>query len=106
MRELHYSMYIRWSEEDQCYIAWLPEFGDHCKTHGETYEEAARNGRDILEMMLDGEEHPPTPYVYGGGHTITPPANEAEPLDRDWYDKAMAELDRRVNQASAERAAG
>ena len=36
---------IQWSEEDQAYVVTLPEWGDFAKTHGETYEEAAKNAR-------------------------------------------------------------
>ncbi|CAJ2376414.1 MAG: type II toxin-antitoxin system HicB family antitoxin [Gammaproteobacteria bacterium] len=61
----HYSMKIQWSEEDACYIASLPEFGPYVKTHGATYEEAARNGREVLEMMLsDEDESLPQPEIY------------------------------------------
>ena len=51
--ELHYSMTIYWSDEDGAYIAHLPAFGSGAKTHGATYEEAAKNGREVLEMLID-----------------------------------------------------
>ncbi|MEL7244983.1 MAG: type II toxin-antitoxin system HicB family antitoxin, partial [Cyanobacteria bacterium J06573_2] len=35
-----YTVVIRWSSEDSCYIVSLPEWGDFCHTHGDTYEEA------------------------------------------------------------------
>ena len=66
---LKYSMLIRWSEEDQKYIVTLPEFGN-AKTHGETYEEAAREGSDLIESFLmwkaqDGEPLPkPNLFVF------------------------------------------
>ena len=47
-----YSMQIQWSEEDQVYIVTLPEFGG-CKTHGATYEKAAKNGQEALESLID-----------------------------------------------------
>ena len=46
-----YSMVIQWSDEDEAYIVTLPEFGA-CKTHGSTYEEAARQGQDALESLI------------------------------------------------------
>lgn len=49
----HYSMIIQWSDEDQVFIVSLPEFGPFCKTHGETYEEAVRMGRECLESLID-----------------------------------------------------
>ncbi len=38
----NYSIMIQWSEEDQCFVVFLPEFEDVMQpvTHGETYEEA------------------------------------------------------------------
>lgn len=96
MNRLKYSMYIRWSDEDECYIAWLPEFGDFVSTHGETYEEAAKNGREVIEMILAnidaGEWHGsvPQPFKYGEGQTITPPKHEGMPLERE--KQAQAQL--------------
>ena len=48
----HYSMLIQWSDEDHAYIVSLPEFYD-CKTHGETYEEAAKHGREVIELIIE-----------------------------------------------------
>ena len=67
--DLPYSMVIRWSDEDRLYIVHLREFGEGAKTHGATYEEAAKNGREVLEMlvetfMADGRALPkPDKYV-------------------------------------------
>ena len=57
-----YSMVIQWSDQDQSFLVSLPEFGD-CKTHGNTYEEAAKHGQEVLEILIesaqqDGEELP------------------------------------------------
>ncbi len=59
MRQPRYTVIIQWSDEDQLYVVSLPEWGIGCKTHGATYEEAAKNAREVLEMLLDGEKHPP-----------------------------------------------
>jgi predicted RNase H-like HicB family nuclease len=48
----HYSMLIQWSEEDQVYVVTLPEF-DGNKTHGDSYEEAARHGHEVLELLIE-----------------------------------------------------
>ena len=48
-----YSMVIEWSEEDQTFIVSLPEFGPYAKTHGPTYEEAVRMGREALESLIE-----------------------------------------------------
>ena len=46
-----YSMLIRWSDEDQCYIVTLPEFDD-ATTHGKTYQSAARSGADLIDSFV------------------------------------------------------
>jgi predicted RNase H-like HicB family nuclease len=48
-----YSMLIQWSDEDQVFIASLPEFGSGAKTHGATYEEAAKNGQEVLDLLVE-----------------------------------------------------
>jgi predicted RNase H-like HicB family nuclease len=48
-----YCMIIQWSDEDQVYVVSLPEFGPYAKTHGETYEEAARQGTEVLELLIE-----------------------------------------------------
>ncbi len=48
-----FSMVIQWSDEDQAYVVSLPEFGPYAKTHGSTYEEAARQGQEALESLLE-----------------------------------------------------
>jgi predicted RNase H-like HicB family nuclease len=64
-----YSMVIQWSDEDQVYIVTLPEFGPYAKTHGSTYEEAARQGQEVLELLMatceeDGRPLP-APATFG-----------------------------------------
>jgi antitoxin HicB len=51
-----YSMVIRWSEEDQVFVVSLPEFGDYAQTHGDTYEKAAKNGREVLELLIESHQ--------------------------------------------------
>jgi len=55
-------MVIQWSDEDQTFIVSLPEFGG-CKTHGDTYEKAAKSGREVLELLIESslEEGEPLP---------------------------------------------
>ncbi len=64
-----YSLIIRWSDEDQCFVAWVPELGTGVATHGSTYEEAARAGREVIESWAQVEaasESPlPDPWVVG-----------------------------------------
>jgi predicted RNase H-like HicB family nuclease len=62
-------MLIRWSEEDRVFVVSLPEFGPYSKTHGATYEEAAKNGLEALELLIEtyeGEGRPlPEPARFG-----------------------------------------
>jgi len=64
----HYSVMIQWSDEDACYIASMPEFGAYAKTHGATYEEAAHNARQVLELLIDDSEPLPQPATYREPH--------------------------------------
>jgi predicted RNase H-like HicB family nuclease len=65
-----YSMLIQWSDEDQVYIVTLPEFGG-CKTHGSTYEKAARAGSEVLELLVEDYQ--------ALGHDLPPPAKFESP---------------------------
>jgi antitoxin HicB len=49
----HYSMVLEWSDEDQVFVVTLPEWGQFAKTHGATYEEAVRNGQEVLHMLIE-----------------------------------------------------
>ena len=60
----HYSMVIQWSEEDQLFLVHLPEFPwQQFHTHGRTYEEAAKNGQEVIEAFVEmlTEEDKPLP---------------------------------------------
>lgn len=45
-------MVILWSDEDQCYVVTIPAW-QNARTHGTTLEEAVRNGRDVLTLLID-----------------------------------------------------
>jgi predicted RNase H-like HicB family nuclease len=47
----HYSMIIQWSKEDEAYIVTVPELPG-CRTHGDTYEEAVKQGKDAIESWI------------------------------------------------------
>ena len=55
MEKLHYSILIQWSNEDNKYIVTLPEFPG-CHTHGDTYEEALQNGKEVLELVIENRQ--------------------------------------------------
>ncbi len=60
MNQLRYQMIIIWSEENDCYLVHFPDFSEQkYRTHGDTYEEAARNGQEVLELLQeDGLPYP------------------------------------------------
>lgn len=49
----NYTVIIQWSDEDNCFIASLPEWGDLCHTHGETYAEALENAEEVLDLLIE-----------------------------------------------------
>ena len=48
----HYEILIYWSNEDQAFLAEVPELPG-CMAHGNSYEEALRNVRDAMALWLD-----------------------------------------------------
>jgi antitoxin HicB len=68
----HYTMIIRWSAEDQTYLVTLPDWSEHlvgeAVTHGDTYEEAAKNGQIMLDLLVESYQAKglalPQPKVY------------------------------------------
>jgi antitoxin HicB len=48
----NYTIIIQWSEEDNCFIASLSEWGEFCHTHGDTYSEALKNAEEVLELLI------------------------------------------------------
>ncbi|MBT8419812.1 MAG: type II toxin-antitoxin system HicB family antitoxin [Gammaproteobacteria bacterium] len=62
-----YSILIRWSDEDQCYIASLPEFGPYAQSHGRTYEEALTNAKEALALLIEDTPPLPEPQTYRAG---------------------------------------
>ena len=65
----HYTVIIQWSEEDQCFIVSLPEWGEFCHTHGDSYEEALKNAQEVLELLIESSledgEPLPEPMTFG-----------------------------------------
>ena len=85
MKRPKYTVIIQWSDEDLCYVVSLPEWGRSCKTHGTTYEEAATNAREMLEMLIESHDPssegplPPTKlFHYPGADVVDLPA--AKPI--------------------------
>ena len=66
-----YSMLIQWSDEDRAYLVTLPEWKGRVfgpVTHGDSYEEAIRNGQDALAALIaSAEKHGeplPEPHTF------------------------------------------
>jgi predicted RNase H-like HicB family nuclease len=66
-------MRIEWLDEDLAFLVTLPEWADRVNfggpaTHGATYEEAVRNGREVLELLVASAracgDVLPSPRVY------------------------------------------
>nr|VFK50863.1 MAG: Predicted nuclease of the RNAse H fold, HicB family [Candidatus Kentron sp. TC]VFK64031.1 MAG: Predicted nuclease of the RNAse H fold, HicB family [Candidatus Kentron sp. TC] len=64
-----YSILIRWSDEDRCYVASLPEFGPYAHTHGQTYEEALTNAKEALALLIEDTLPLPEPQTYRAGES-------------------------------------
>lgn len=70
----HYSVNVVWGEEDECFIATIPEF-EGLSAHGDTQEEAILEARIALKgfievMEEDGEKIPePNEYNSFSGQT-------------------------------------
>lgn len=49
----NYTIIIQWSDEDECYVVSLPEWGEFCHTHGNTYTEALQNAQEVLALLVE-----------------------------------------------------
>ncbi|NMG11343.1 NTPase [Brasilonema sp. UFV-L1] len=51
---IKYTIVIQWSQEDQCYVVFLPELTDVMQpcTHGETHEQALKNAQEVLKTRI------------------------------------------------------
>lgn len=50
-----YQITIAWSQEDECYLAYLPDFAEEVMqpvTHGDTYQEALQHGLEVMEELI------------------------------------------------------
>ena len=55
MKPIHYSISIQWSNRDQAYLVNVPELPG-CHTHGDTYEEALKNGLEVIQLWIEAAE--------------------------------------------------
>lgn len=70
----YYTLIIQWSPEDNCFVVTLPEFTDikQPATHGDTYEEAAKHGQELLETLIEiyQQDGKPLPEPQTLGETV------------------------------------
>ena len=52
MTQFHYSMVIQWDSRDNIFVVRVPELPG-CVTHGDTYEEAVKQGEDAIESWIN-----------------------------------------------------
>lgn len=61
----HYAMLIEWSDEDQVYVVSFPEWEATGKyfvhTDGASYEEAVKNGQEVLAELIEVAKTQGTP---------------------------------------------
>jgi len=64
---MKYTIIIQWSQKDNCFVVFLPEFKNEMQpiTHCETYEEALKNGKEVLELIVEEyqEDGKPLPEI-------------------------------------------
>lgn len=74
-----YQIVVKWSDEDQCYLAFAPAL-QGCMTHGTIPQQAIRNGEDAVALWLEEarkhNDHIPKPtHAYSGKMTLRMPAS-------------------------------
>jgi predicted RNase H-like HicB family nuclease len=78
----HYSMLLEWDPHDDIYVVTVPELPG-CHTHGETLEEAVKNGQEVIEAWIEAMQHwgrpIPPPRYYDLGEVETPEPVGASP---------------------------
>ncbi len=52
-------------------MASLPEFGAYANTHGEAYEKALRNAKEVLGLLIEETKSLPMPQTYNMAHVTT-----------------------------------
>jgi len=71
--QMHFSMLVQWSDEDQACVVSLPEWEGRVinpVTHGETYQQAIEHAREALSALIASarqrNESLPEPHVLAG----------------------------------------
>jgi antitoxin HicB len=74
--QLHYSMVVQWSDDDQAYLVTLPEWDGRVfnpVTHGNSYEDAIKQAQDVLAaLIVSARQHGeplPEPRLFAASRT-------------------------------------
>ena len=69
-KDLKHRILIQWSEKENCYLVFLPDFSKEKKWFacGDSYEEALKNGLEQMRELILKAEHndelpPPVPEI-------------------------------------------
>jgi predicted RNase H-like HicB family nuclease len=65
----HYEIIIYWSEQDQAFIADVPELPG-CMAHGTTHEEALSNAKQAMALWLEAARDEGQPAPHPRGHRL------------------------------------
>lgn len=54
-QSMRYTILVQWSDEDNCFVVFLPEFTDVMQpcSHGNTYLEAIQNAQEVIELLVE-----------------------------------------------------
>jgi predicted RNase H-like HicB family nuclease len=55
-QKFRYSMVIEWEPEGSVFVVTVPELPG-CRTHGDPYEEAVKQGQEAIEGRIDAMRH-------------------------------------------------
>jgi predicted RNase H-like HicB family nuclease len=66
---MKYEVIIYWSDEDDLYVAEVPELPG-CAAHGETYEEALGSINEAMSLWLDTAREFGNPIPEPKGHRL------------------------------------
>ena len=65
-----YEVIIYWSDEDQCFVADVPELPG-CMAHGDSYEAALGSAQEAIDLWLDTAAELGRPIPQAKGRRLT-----------------------------------
>jgi len=65
-----YEVIIYWSDEDQCFVADVPELPG-CMAHGDSYEAALGSAQEAIDLWLDTAAELDRPIPQPKGRRLT-----------------------------------